>query len=162
MILHCLRVEALLVGFVEEDLGNDDLGGDVLAVLVGSVRRAIRRIAFGESGGEAEPGRIEEGVRLVDTGIYVTDLDARPGDGSATRSSPSIRRVDDLVTLTQVRMIEGIVLDLLHHRGGCDRLQRRSVELHSNRVDRDIVLACNFCPGRIGSEPSSELVASTS
>ena len=151
-----------MVRFIVENLRNNNFWRDVLAILVRGVRSAVCCIALWKSIGITKASRIEEGMRLVDPGIYVTDLDAGSGGRSAAASGPSPGCIDDLVALAQVRVVQGIVTNPLHHRSSCDCLQRRSVELHSNRVDRDIVLACNFCPGRICSEPSSELVASSS
>ena len=161
MVLDGLGIKALLVGLVIKDLGNNDLWRDVLAVLVGVVRSAICCIAFGKSCRIAEASRVEEEVQLVDPRVYISNLDTRAGDGPAACGSPGIRRVDDLVALAQVRVIKGVVLDALHHRRGCDRLQWRPVKLHGDRVERDIVLAGYSCSGRIGSQPASEIVASS-
>ena len=133
--LDCLRVEALLEGLVKEDLGNNDFWRDILAVLVLVVRIAICCIALGKSGRIAETSWIEERVRLVDSAVDITNLNARPGNGSATRGIPSIRRIDDLVTLTQVGIINGVVLSPLYHRRGGNRLQRRAVELDGDCVE---------------------------
>src|SRR5262249_4333549 len=122
---------------------------------------AIFRIAFGKARGIAETSRVEEGMRLVNTRVNVSDLNTRPSNGSATRGIPSIRRIDDLVALTQVGMINGVVLSALYHRRGCNRLQRRSVKFNRDCIERYIVFARYLCLGRISSQPSSEFVTSS-
>ena len=64
--LDCLCIEALLLRLVEEDFCNNHFWSDVPAVLIGVVGIAIFRIALGEPRGVAEPGWIEERVRLLD------------------------------------------------------------------------------------------------
>ena len=59
-------------------------------------------------------------------------------------------------------MVKRIVLDALHHRRGCNCLQRGTVQFYSHRVKRDIVLAGDPCSWRICSQPSLELVPSSS
>ena len=108
VVLDSQSVQTLLAGLVIEDLGNNDLGRDVLTVAVRSMRRAICRIALGETWRIAEAGRIEKWVRLVNPRVYNSDLDAGACGGSAARGSPGIRGIDDLVALAQVGMIERV------------------------------------------------------
>ena len=108
MVLNSLGVKALLLGFVIEDFGNNDFWRDILAVLILLVRIAICWVALGKSGRIAEAGRIEEGVRLVDPRVDISDLDARPGNGPAAGGSPGIGGIDDLVALTQVGIIKDV------------------------------------------------------
>ena len=135
VILNGLRVEALLVGLVVEDFGNNDFWRDVLAVLILVVRIAICCIALGEARGIAEASRIEERMRLIDTGVDVANLNACAGNRSATGRIPGIHRIDDLVALAQVGMIKRVVLGALHHRCGCDCRQWRPVELDRHCVE---------------------------
>src|SRR6266480_5887166 len=161
VVLDCLGVESLLVGLVIEDLGNNHFWRDVITVLVLVVRIAVCCIALGEASRVGKTSRIEERVRLVDTRVDVSNLNARPCDGSAAGSIPSIHCIDDLITLAQVGMIQGVVLGPLYHWCGCNRLQRRPVKLNRDCVERDIILTGYSCPGRVGSEPPFELVASS-
>ena len=66
VILDCLSHRSPVVRLVVENFCNNDFWRDVPAVLVGVVGIAIFRIALGEARGIAEPGRIEERVRLLD------------------------------------------------------------------------------------------------
>ena len=59
-------------------------------------------------------------------------------------------------------MVKRIVLDALHHRRGCNCLQRGTVQFYSHRVKRNIVLGGDPCSWRIRSQPSLELVPSSS
>src|SRR5262249_19211311 len=77
--LNWVRIEALLLGFVEEDLGHDDFWRDELAVLVLVVRIAIFCVALREPRGIAETSRVEEGMRLLDTRVDISNLDTCPG-----------------------------------------------------------------------------------
>src|SRR5262249_25056072 len=105
MVLDRLCVESQHLGLVEEDLCDNDLLRDVLAVLVRSIRRAIRCIAFGEACRIAESGRIEEWVVTVNASVDVADLDPMPCIGSAARAGPCTRGVDNLVALAQVGIV---------------------------------------------------------
>src|SRR5262245_36298720 len=125
------------------------------------MRIAISRIALWKTRRVAESRRIEEWMRLVDTGVDVADLNARAGSCPAASGSPGIRRVDDLIALAQNRVVKRVVLCALDHRGGCDCRQRRAVELHCHRVKRDIILARNLCPGCVFSQPPFQFVPSS-
>ena len=162
MILNGLRVEALLLGLVIENFGNNDLRGDVSAVLVWSVRSAVCCVALGKTRRIAETSWVEEGVRLVNASVDIPNLDAGACRGPAARGAPSPSRIDDLIALAQVRMIKDVRLDSFDHGRVCNRLKSCPVELHSDSVERDIVLACNFCSGRICSQPFAEIVPSSS
>src|SRR6266404_7960970 len=59
-------------------------------------------------------------------------------------------------------MVKRIVLDALHHRRDCNCLQRGAIQFYSHRVKRNIVLAGDPCSWRICSQPSLELVPSSS
>src|SRR4029453_3560038 len=106
--------------------------------------RAIRCVTFGEARGVTEASWVEKGMRFVDPGVYIANLDAGSAGGPAPPRSPSIRRVDDFVALTQVGVIKCVVLSLLHHRRGRDFVSRRPVELHGDCVERNIVLTGYF------------------
>src|SRR5205823_3982125 len=69
VILNGLRIEVLPLVLIIENLGNNNLLRDVLAVLVWSVRSAVCCIALGKTGRIAEAGWVEEGMRLVNAGI---------------------------------------------------------------------------------------------
>src|SRR5262245_36598656 len=96
---------------------------------------------------------------VVDTRIDVADLDTGTSIRSAAGSTPGIHRIDDLVTLAQAGIIEGVVLDSLHHwrRGDCR--QWRPVKLNCDSIKRDIELVRNRCSWRMCSQPTFEFVA---
>ena len=111
MVLNSLGVEALLARLVVEDLGNNDLWRNVVAVLVGVMRIAICCITFwprSAISGICEASRIEKGMQVVDSCVDVADLNARAGSRPAASGSPSVRRVDDFVALAQVRMVSAL------------------------------------------------------
>src|SRR5690242_7645628 len=58
--LNCRRIEALFLRLVEENFCDDHFWRDVPAVLVGVMRSAILRIAFGKTGRVVEAGWIKE------------------------------------------------------------------------------------------------------
>src|SRR5947208_8950613 len=158
MILNGLSVETLLLIFVIENFGNDHFWRRVFAVRILVVRIAIRCIALWKARRIAEAGWIEEGVRVVDTRIDVADLDAGAGSGPTASRSPRIHGIYDFVALAERWMIEGVVLSPGHHWCGCDRTQWCSIELHSHRVKRDVVLARNPCSGSVCSQPAFKIV----
>src|SRR5438094_543037 len=162
MILDRLCIEILLVVFVVENFCNDDLWRDVLAVLVRMMRSAICCIALGKSRRITEAGWIKEGMQVVDTGIDVANLDASSGHYSASSRRPGTLRVNDLVALAQVRMVKRVVLNALHHRRGCNCLKRGAAQFYGHGVKRNIVLAGYLGCRRICSQPSFELIASSS
>ena len=81
-----------------------------------------------------------------------------PAVRPATSRIPGTGGVDDVVALTQVRMVKRIVLGALHHWRRFDRGQRSPVQLHRDRVERNIVLAGYLCSGRVCSQPLFEIV----
>src|SRR5262249_33742493 len=119
MVLDGLRVEVLLVVLVEENLGNNHLWRDVLAVLVWVVRSAVGRIALRKPGRIAERGWVEERMQVADSSVDVSNVDPGTGVGSAACGHPSSRRINNVIALAQARMVEGVVLHLLHHRRCC-------------------------------------------
>ena len=133
--LDCRRIEPLLLRLVEENFCHNHFWRDVPAVLVGVVGIAILRIALGEPRGIAEPGWIEERVRLLDASVDVADLNAGTSGGPAAGLCPGAGGVDDVVALTQVRLVKPVVVGALHHWCGCDRGQRSSIQLHRHCVE---------------------------
>src|SRR4029450_103597 len=123
VVLDRLSVQTLLAGLVIEDLGNNELGCDVLAVAVGGIRRTICCIALGETWGIEETCRIEKGVQLINPRVYDSDFDVSARSSSARRSSPGAGGIIDLVPLAKVGIIKKIVPDSLHHRRSCNRCQ---------------------------------------
>src|SRR5262249_36776348 len=111
----CRRIEALLLRLVEENFCHNHFWRDVVAVLVGLVRIAIFRIALGEAWGIAKPRWIEERVRLLDASVDVADLNAGTSSGPAAGLCPGAGGVDDVVALTQVRLVKPVVVAALHH-----------------------------------------------
>src|SRR6266480_6550263 len=124
--------------------------------------RTIRRITLGEARRIGKAGRIEERVGLVNAGVDVADLDPSSGIGPAAGGTPGTARIDDLMALAQIRMVERVVLDLLHHRRACDRIPRCPIKLDRDRVERNIVLTGYFRIGRVGVQPLFEVVPSCS
>src|SRR6266480_7604609 len=59
-------------------------------------------------------------------------------------------------------MVKRVILGPFHHRRGCNCLQRSTVQFYSHCVKRNIVLAGDPCSWRIRSQPSLELVPSSS
>ncbi len=134
MILDGLRVESLLLGLIVENFGNDNFFRDVVAVLILVMRSAISCIALWKTRRVAESRRIEEWMRLVDSCVDITDFNAGTGSRPAASGNPGVRRINDLVALAQIRVVQRVVLGALHHRSGCDCRQRRAVELHRHCV----------------------------
>src|SRR5437016_3368889 len=158
MVLDRLSVETLLVRLIVENFGNDHLGRRVFAVRILVVRIAIRCIALWKARRIAEAGWVEEGVRVVDTRIDVTNLNAGAGSGPTASRSPRIHGIYDFVALAERWMIQAVVLSPVHHRCGCDRAQWCSIELHSHSVKRDVVLARNPCSGSVCSQLAFKIV----
>jgi len=98
------------------------------------VRVTVCCIAFRKPRRIAETSRVEEWMRIIDAGIDVANLDARACHGSATSSDPRWVGIDDEMALAQVRRVKSIILGPRHHRRGCNGRQRRSIQLHSDRV----------------------------
>jgi len=159
VVLDSLSVEVLLVVLIIENLGDNNFRGDVLAVLVLVVRIAVYGVALRKSRRVGETGRIEERMRIINTRVDVSNVDPGAGHSSAARFRPCTGSINNLVALAQIRVVKGVVIGRLHHWRGCNRLERRSVELNRDCVERDIVLARYFRSWRIGSQPSFELVA---
>ena len=134
MILDGLRVESLLLGLIVENFGNDNFLRDVVAVLILVMRSAISCIALWKTIGICEASRIEKGMQVVDSCVDITDLDAGTGSRPAASGNPGVRRINDLVALAQIRVVQRVVLGALHHWSGCDCRQRRAVELHRHCV----------------------------
>jgi hypothetical protein len=134
VILDGLSVQTLLAGFVIENFRNDNFFRDILAVFVFAVRIAICCIALGEARGIAKTSRVEEWVRLVDAGVDIANLNASAGSRPAASGSPGVGRVNDLIGLAQIRVVERVVLGALHHWSGYDCRQRRAVELDRHGV----------------------------
>ena len=82
--------------------------------------------------------------------IDVPDLNSGTSSGPAACGVPRAGCIDNFVALAQVGIIERVVLNLLHHRSSRNRCQRRAVELHGNRVQRNVVLASYLGIGSIG------------
>src|SRR4029453_18350904 len=120
VILDRLSVQTLLAGFVIENFRNNNFFRDVVAVLILVMRSAVSRIALWKTWRIAESRRIEERMRLVDTCIDVANLNAGAGSCPAASGSPSVRRVNDLIALAQIRVVKRVVLGALHHWCGCD------------------------------------------
>src|SRR5437899_5424614 len=102
MILHCEGVEALHIGLVKEYFGNNDLRGNVFAVVIHRVSSAISRIALGEASRVGKAGWIEERVALVDSCVDVADLDSTSRIRPAASVGPGGGRIDDLMALAQI------------------------------------------------------------
>ena len=102
VVLNRLRIEVCLVVLIIENLGDNNFRGDIFAVLVLLMRIAVCCIALRKARRIAETSRIEERMRVVDTGINVADLDA--GSGLRERrkrtlaSDASLRRLCAKVT----------------------------------------------------------------
>ena len=82
MILDGLSVQTLLVVLIVENFCDDHFWRRVFAVLILMVRIAIRCIALWPWSSICwivEAGWIEEGVRIVNTGIDIADLDPCTG-----------------------------------------------------------------------------------
>src|SRR5438094_6505798 len=135
MVLDSLSIEATNSRLIKEDFRDDNFLRNVIAVVVWCVRCAVRGIALWKSSGITEPGRIEERMDIIDACIDIPNLDAGSCIGTAARRCPGTRCIYDFVTLTQVGMVESVILSLLHHRCTRDQVQRRSVKLNGNCIE---------------------------
>src|ERR1043166_2433560 len=110
MITNRTRIESANLCLIIKYFCHNHLGGDVLTVLIGLVGGAVGCVAFGETGRIAKASWIEEGMRFINSGIDVTDLNATSCIRPSARTNPGGACIDDLMALAQNGMIERIVL----------------------------------------------------
>ncbi len=145
MLLDCHRRETQLGCSVAEHLGRDYL----VVRQAGGAELRLRRIA----------GIAEAGVGDVDAGVEDRDLDAITSAVVAPHR-PSQRRADQRqIGVGRVRIVQALVLRVLDHRRRRHLRQRRAIQLHRHRVQRDVELAGDFRPGYVRAQPGFVIVA---
>ena len=146
VLLHRLGGESLLRRAVAEHLGDDHL---VVRQGVGAdlVLRGVAGVA-------------EAGMGDVDAGVDDGNLDTVAGAGHAAALGPRLGRADQChVGVGRVRVVQRLVLRGLDHRCRRHLRQRRAVELHRHRVQRDVEFTGDFGTRHVRTQPGFVVVA---
>ena len=99
-------------------------------------------------------------MRDIDAGVDDCDLDVGAGTRHAAALCPCRGCADQRdIGVGSVRVVQALVLRRLHHRRGRHLPQRRAVELHRDRIQRDVEFAGDLGPRHVGAQPGLVVIA---